>query len=151
MATTHIWFLNPCLGPNRPWAGQAASPAPAALEAGGTEVLGRGTQPLLGPRSPGTEGKRDTGLPGRRGRGRQSPEFPPLNTWVWKRLLGTEHRAQLAARLLFGQLCPSRWGGRSLKATPRRYSKALWKIPFGICVAASWVNTSKDGEVGAAL
>lgn len=86
---------------------------------GGTEVLGQGTQPLLGPRSPGTEGKRDTGLPGRRGRGRQSPEFPPLNIWVWKRLLGTEHRAQLAAQLLFGQLRTSRWGGRSLHATLR--------------------------------
>lgn len=56
---THLVF-DPCLGPNRSGAGQAASPAWAASEVGGTEVLGRGTQ---------HSHRRALGAQGQKGRG----------------------------------------------------------------------------------
>lgn len=149
MATTHIWFLNPCLGPNRPGAGQAASPAWAASEAGGAEGLERGPQPLPGPRSPGAEGDRDRGLPGRRrGGGRPSPEFPPLDTWVWQRLPGTAPSGRgRPGSFPDNYVIPVGRGGASPphRAVTQRPSG---RFPFGICVAASWVNESKDGEAG---
>lgn len=65
MATAHIWFLNP-------WRGGLSGVAPS--EPGGTGPRA-GTQPRPGPTGPGTQGKRDSWLPGK-GQGLAVPEVP---------------------------------------------------------------------------
>ena len=112
------------------------------VRGGGTEVLGWGHTGPAGPWGPRAEGKRDSWLPRQRGRGWQSPAFPPWDTWVWTCLLGRSHRAQLEGLTPFlTTTFRSSRKGRSVEFTrgPRG------RFPFGICVAASWVKKSKAG------
>lgn len=132
MATTHIWFLSPCVGPGG-LSGVATS------EAGGTGPRA-GTQPRPGPPGPGT---REEGqwAPGK-GPGLAVPAVPPLthglrNAFrVW---------AQHGRRV---QLLPnhhSRRVGRSLSSTRVAARQPRGRFPFGIRVAA-FRSTRADGQ-----
>lgn len=124
MATTHIWFLNPCLGPTDP--GCTGSLSGVDRVWGGRHRGPRaGTRPLLGPMGPGTEGKRDSWLPGRRGRaaGPRVLSFKHMGLKMpsWRRAQSTAGRSHLFSDSDSGQ-------GRGVDTIPRVYSRALWKI-----------------------